>query len=76
LGLRENIQSVETITESGVYQKVKTIVTPGGSFVEILDVIRQLRHIANYFGTGQRKQRLEMIQESMLYQKDCHKLMV
>jgi hypothetical protein len=63
LGLRGNVKTIEKISGTGNYTKVKAIVTPGGSFVEGVDVFRQLRQLAKYFGPSQRKQQLAIIQE-------------
>jgi hypothetical protein len=38
LGMRENVTTIVTNSESGVQIKEKTIVTPGGPFIEGLDV--------------------------------------
>jgi hypothetical protein len=43
--------------------KEKVVVTPGGAFEEGLVVIKKLRALAKYFGTGQRKQKLLDIQQ-------------
>jgi hypothetical protein len=47
----------------GEHKKEKIIITPGSSFVEGLDLIKMLRQLPKYFGTGQRKQKLMDIQE-------------
>jgi hypothetical protein len=58
LGLRENVKTIITTSESCVQTKEKAIVTPSCSFVEGLNLIKNLRLLAKYFGTGQRKQKL------------------
>jgi hypothetical protein len=86
LGLRENVKTIVTTSESGEHKKEKIIITPGGSFVEGFDLIKKLRQLAKYFGTGQRKQKLMDIQEryalptgiplidGMTRVASCHKL--
>jgi hypothetical protein len=42
LGLRANVTTIHTNSESGIQTEEKTIVTPGGPFVEGLGVTRNL----------------------------------
>ena len=62
LGLRENVKVMRIHNSDGTVTKEKTVVTPGGSFEDGSRVIKQLRGLCKYFGTGQRKQALHDVQ--------------
>jgi hypothetical protein len=62
IGLRENVETVTAVLETGHTVREKMIVTPRGAFEERIAIIKKLQLLAKYFGTGQRKQKLIYIQ--------------